>query len=284
MSSVPHTLPGGTAGAAPRDARPRFASWPWRAWSAARARLLPFILPLLLLAAWEAAARQGWMPAQILPAPGQVLTALAELAASGEIAVNLRISLGRIAGGFVLGAAAGLGLGILLGVSARARDYLEPTLRASFAVPTMGWIPILMLIFGIEETLKILVIAKAVLVPIVINTAQGIRNIPDTYVETARVLRLGLWSRLRKLYLPAVLPTLFSGVRLALSAAFISLIVVEMLAAAEGIGYMMVWGRTLFQLDIVMVGMIVVGLTGLALDKGLLGVERLLSRGAVRND
>jgi sulfonate transport system permease protein len=110
----------------------------------------------------------------------------------------------------------------------------------------------------------------------VLATAQGIRNIPRHYLEVARVLRLSGRTRLFKLLIPATLPTVFSGLRLALSHAWIALIVVEMLAAQEGVGYMMVWGRTLFQIDIVIAGMLVIGVIGLAMDTGLARIARRL--------
>jgi sulfonate transport system permease protein len=218
------------------------------------------------------------MAPQILPAPSIVTATLVDLIRTGEIATNLAISLQRILQGFALGATAGLSLGVLLGTSQRARDYLEPITRALFSIPTLGWLPILILIFGIEETLKVLLISKAVLVPIVLNTSQGIRNIDATYLEVAEVLRLRRTTRFWKLTLPAALPTIFTGVRLGISHAFIALIVVEMLAGTEGVGYMMVWGRTLFQTDIVIAGMIVVGALGYLLDTGLRAIERRLAR------
>ncbi|MDH7795469.1 MULTISPECIES: ABC transporter permease [unclassified Beijerinckia] len=242
------------------------------------------LLPAAILAIWQTVAASGWMPPQILPAPSVVGATLIDLIRTGDIATNLAISARRLLWGFAFGAAIGLALGILLGVSERARAYLEPTTRALFAIPTLGWLPIMILIFGIEEPLKILLISKAVLVPIVVNTSQGIRNISAEYTEVARVLRLRPATRFWKLTLPAALPTIFSGVRLGLSHAFIALVVVEMLAATEGIGYMMVWGRTLFQTDIVLAGMIVVGVIGFALDTGLRAIERRLSTGKTADD
>lgn len=244
---------------------------------------LPFFLPAALLVLWQIASSEGWLAPQILPAPAIVLNTFVELLRTGEIVANLKISLWRISLGLAFGVSAGLTLGVLLGVSSQARAYLEPVLRALFSIPTLGWIPILILVFGIEETLKVFIIAKAVLVPIVINTAEGIRNIPPSYHEVADTLRLRSSTRLFKLILPASLPTLFTGLRLAVSSAFIALIVVEMLAAAEGVGYMMTWGRTLFQIDIVIVGMIVVGLIGFALDTGLRRAERAISRWAPKD-
>jgi len=251
---------------------------PARIRRAALRPLAPLLLPALALCVWQLVAAQGWMAPQILPAPERVLASFMDLLESGDIAANFAVSLHRIGLGFTLGAALGLIAGIALGVSDTVRDYADPLLRALFAVPSIGWIPILILIFGIAETLKILIIAKAVFVPIVIQTAQGIRDIPKGYLEAARVLRLRPWTRFARVIAPASLGPVFSGVRLGLGHAFIALIVVEMLAATEGIGYMMVWGRKQFQTDIVIVGMIVVGLAGFALDRVLLTIEKSLNR------
>ena len=254
------------------------------AWPRVPNILLSLVLPAAILVLWQVAASFGWMSAQILPAPSFVLATLVDLFKTGEITTNLMISLHRITLGFAFGASAGFLLGLLLGTSQRAREYLEPITRALFAVPTLGWLPIFILIFGIEETLKVLIIAKAVLVPILLNTSQGIRNIPESYLEAARVLRLRPWTRFLKLTVPAALPSIFTGVRLGLSHAFIALVVVEMLAGTEGIGYMMVWGRTLFQTDIVIAGMIVVGAIGFTLDAVLRRIERSLSRWTPAHD
>jgi sulfonate transport system permease protein len=238
--------------------------------------LLPLALPAAVLLAWQVTAVNGWLPVQILPPPAMVLSTLHDLIRDGDIAANLKISLWRISLGFALGAGCGLVLGTLLGVSKTADDYLGPVFRALAQIPSLGWVPVLILIFGLAEALKIVIIAKACLVPTVLATAQGIRNIPRHYLEVARVLRLSGRTRLFKLLIPATLPTVFSGLRLALSHAWIALIVVEMLAAQEGVGYMMVWGRTLFQIDIVIAGMLVIGVIGLAMDTGLARIARRL--------
>jgi len=244
--------------------------------------LLPLLLPALLLALWQLAASQAWLSAQVLPAPAFVWDSFLELWRNGDIGSALIISLHRIALGFGAGAVTGLAMGIVLATSDRFRSYVEPLLKALFAVPSIGWIPILILIFGVDEALKVLIIAKAVFVPFVINTQQGIRDIPVAYREAAAVLHLTRWTRLTRLTLPAALPALFSGFRLGLSHAFIALVVVEMLAATEGIGYLMVWGRKLFQIDVVIVGMVLVGILGVALDTILRRAERRLSRWTVR--
>jgi sulfonate transport system permease protein len=153
---------------------------------------------------------------------------------------------------------------------------INPTFRAFCQVPTMAWLPLMMLVFGIGETLKIVIITKAVLIPMTVNTFEGIRRIPAQYFEVARVLRLSRRTTLTRLVLPAIFPPMFAGVRQGLGHAWVSLVGVELLASTQGIGYMMSWGRVIFQLDIVFAGVLVVGLVGLAMDVGLRRIESRL--------
>jgi sulfonate transport system permease protein len=240
--------------------------------------LLPAAFPLGVFIAWQVTTANNWLPVQILPAPATVLSSFWELVTGGEIITNLQISFWRISIGFAVGGLAGLAFGTLLGMSRAFNDMFGPLFKALAQVPSLGWVPILILIFGLDEMLKVIIIAKACFVPIVLATSEGIRNVPRPYREVAEVLRLRRRSVLTKLLIPAALPTVFGGVRLALSHAWIALIVVEMLAAAEGVGYMMVWGRTLFQIDIVIVGMLIIGGIGLLMDAGLTLIERGMRR------
>jgi sulfonate transport system permease protein len=240
--------------------------WTWRV---VGDRLLPLTVPLAILLLWQLATSLHLLPVQILPSPLLVASTAIELIRGGEILDGLRISLWRIGIGFVIGAGSGLIFGALLGLSRTVENYL-------------GWLPILLLIFGLDETLKFVLIAKASFVPTVIATSESIKQIPAPLREVARVLQLPAGSYLRRLVVPATVPGIFGGLRTALSHAWIALIVVEMLAATEGVGYTMVWGRTLFQIDIVIVGMAVIGLIGLAMDTGLACIERRLQRWELR--
>jgi sulfonate transport system permease protein len=242
--------------------------------------VLPLLIPAAAIVAWQVTASWSLLPIQILPSPSLVATTFLDLLRGGDIAANLQISLWRISCGFLIGSAAGLGLGTAMGVSQRIDDYCGPLFRALAQIPSLGWVPILILIFGLDEIVKYLIIAKACFIPATLATAQGIRNIPRQYLEVASVLRLSRRSVLTKLIMPGALPTIFGGLRLALSHAWIALITVEMLAATEGVGYMMVWGRTLFQIDIVIVGMILIGIIGLIMDRGVTRLERRLRRWA----
>lgn len=242
------------------------------------ATLLAWPVPLALLGLWYLAARFEWIPPQVLPAPDAVLATLEDLYRSGELWSNLQVSALRVAGGFAVGLAGGLALGAAMGLSPRFRDYVYPTFKAFSQVPVLGWLPLLMLLVGIDEALKIILIAKAALVPIAINTYKGIHNVPVRYLEVARVLKLTRWQTLSRVVFPAAAAPVWNGVRYGLTHAWLALVVVELLASSEGLGYMIVYGRQLFQLDMVIAAVIVVGAVGFTLDKALALAEQAVLR------
>jgi sulfonate transport system permease protein len=237
--------------------------------------LASLISPVLLLAAWTLVARAHWFPEQILVPPRDVLDAFHEVWDSGELPGDLKISLYRLLLGFVLGSTAGLFVGVALSTSRQAQIYLGPTFNMLRQVPTLALTPMFILLFGIGETMKIVIILKSTLFPVAIATLEGVRNIPRPYLEVGRAYRLGPWVRFRRIIFPATVPPLLTGVRIALGRSWMVLVAIELLAADTGIGQMMEIGRQMLRLDIVMVGVIVTGLIGFALDRGL----RLLEHG-----
>ncbi|HEX4194409.1 MAG TPA: ABC transporter permease [Stellaceae bacterium] len=261
--------------ARPRRTRPHRES---RAFAKLLDAALPWLLPLGLLVLWQVATGAGWLAPQILPSPATVAATFVDLITGGDIIEGLAISLRRITVGFAIGTAIGLPLGIALGRSQRLENYLGPSLRAIAQVPSLGWLPFLMLIFGLGETLNYVIIAKACFIPIALNTSAGIRNLSPQHLEMARAFRLRRKTMLWRVVVPGALPSIFSGVRLALSHAWIAMVVVEMLADTAGIGYLMTWGRTLFQIDVVLVGMILIGAIGFLMDRGLRHIEHRLQR------
>jgi sulfonate transport system permease protein len=239
---------------------------------------LGWLLPVGLLSLWTLAAEKGWAPPQLLPPPRLVLETIIDLAKSGDLLLNYGISLARVTAGFALGSAIGALLGVAMGLSRRVEQYLYPKFNALSQVPVLGWLPLAMMVFGIGESLKIVIIAQASLVPVAINVLTGIRRVPVQYVEVARVFEFSRAQYLRKVVLPATVPSLFVGVRYGLTLAWLSLVTVELLASSEGLGFLIVWGRQLFQLDLVLAAILSVGVVGLLLDKGLATLERKLLR------
>ena len=240
--------------------------------------LLAWPVPLVGLVLWYLAARFEWVAPQVLPAPEVVAVTFWDLAQSGELLDNLLISLGRVLAGFAVGLVGGLALGVAMGLSPVFKDYVYPLFKAFAQVPVLGWLPLLMLLVGIDEALKIILISKAALVPIALNTLKGIQNVPNSYIEVARVFGFNRRQMLLKVVFPSAFAPVWNGVRYGFTHAWLALVVVELLASSEGLGYMIVYGRQLFQLDVVMAAVVVVGAVGFALDKLLALAEKRLMR------
>src|SRR5580704_12009026 len=232
------------------------------------------LLPIVSLATWWLAARYELVAAQILPAPAVVWATAIDLVSSGQLQSELLVSIARVAAGLLVGGIAGLAVGVGMGLSRTAEAYFAPTVRAIWLVPTLGWLPFFMLLFGIGEELKIVLIAKACFLPVMVNSFDGVRTIPRKHHEVARMLNLGRFDTMRFVVLPAILPFVLNGFRLALSKGWQVLVLVEMIASAAGIGYLMTWGRKSFQLDVVLVTMVVIGATGWLLDRATLAVQQ----------
>ena len=255
----------------------------WASASSAWARrlswlALPWLAPLLLLALWELVTRAQLVSAQVLVAPAQVVAAFVELARTGELAGHLRDSLMRLGIGLAAGASSGLLFGILMGVSKRVEDYSAPIFQAVRQVPSIALIPAFILIFGVEETFKILLVSKACFFPVALAAFNGVKTISRQYLEVAAVYQLPRLSLLRLLVLPATVPPIVAGVRISLGRAWIVLVAAELMAADHGIGQMMEMGRQMFRIDVVMVGVFVTGIIGLGLDGGVRLIERSLGK------
>ncbi|MGF7191789.1 sulfonate transport system permease protein [Robbsia andropogonis] len=241
--------------------------------------LAPWLLPGVAVLLWVLGSEQGWISQQILPPPALVIATLHDMAYSGDLWTNVSASLTRIAIGFGLGVAGGLALGAILGLSRVAETYVLPTFNAIVQIPLLGWLPFLMLLVGIGEPLKYLLIAHAAFVPVTLSTLQGFREPPKGLMEVARTFRLSPWQTIISVILPAAAPVIGTGIRLAFTKAWLALVVVEMLAASSGLGYLVGYGRQLFQLDLVLASVLIIALIGYCADRLLTVLESKLHRG-----
>lgn len=240
------------------------------------------ISPLLLLLVWAFAASHHWLPEQILVPPAQVVAAAREVWSSGELPDDLQVSLLRLLWGFAIGSVLGIVFGALLATSQAFRAYTGPLFNILRQVPTLALTPMFILLLGIGETLKIVIIVKSTFFPVALATLEGIRQVPAAYHEVGSVYRLGLWARWRRVVFPAAAPSVLTGVRIALGRSWMVLVAVELLAADTGIGQMMEMGRQTLRLDIVMVGVIVTGVIGFVIDKGFRLLQGALMRWRVQ--
>ncbi|ACE86106.1 ABC transporter permease [Cellvibrio japonicus] len=240
--------------------------------------LAAWISPLALLWLWYWATLQQWVPEQILPSPALVWASFVELAESGELQDNLSISLFRLFSGFGIGAVAGVIVGVLLAISPQVRAYLGLTFELLRHIPTLVMVPMLILLLGIGETFKIVILVKAVFFPVAQAATDAVRNIPRGFIEVGRVYQLKPLALYRDILLPATVPPVLTGMRIALGRAWLILVAVELLAADTGIGQMMEFARQMLRLDIVLVGVVLTGLIGFGLDKSLRLLEHRLMR------
>jgi len=252
--------------------RPRSA-WRTRAVNSA----LPWLLPLALLGLWYLGTERGWLSEQVLPPPAYVYQTLGDLVSTGDLWLNASASLQRVLVGFLIGSGLGVSLGLVMGLSKTVEDYLLPTFNALVQIPVLGWMPFALLLFGIGEPLKYVLIAHAALVPLC--TLQAFHQVPKRLLEVGRAYGFSQRQIVTDIVLPSAVVPIFTGLRLGFTKAWLSLVVVELLASSEGLGYLIAYGRQLFQLDLVMAAVVVVGTVGLLIDRGFEYVERRLNKG-----
>ncbi len=229
-----------------------------------------------LVICWEAFARLGWVPALFLPSPLGVLSEAADMVRSGEILAHLASSLRRLVLGFATGGAAGITAGIAVGFFSRAEAVGTPLIAATFPIPKIALLPLLILWLGIGEASKVAVIGLGVFFPMAINTATGVREADTVLVRAAVSFGAGRWSVIRKVILPSALPMVFAGLKLGAGTALLLLVAAEMIAAESGIGFLVLQAANLMLTTKLMVGIVLLSLLGVLSHWSLTALERLL--------
>ena len=231
-------------------------------------------LPLALVVAWELSTRYGLVNTRLLVPPTLVAQrALSELR-EGALLSQLVASLARDLGGAALGSLFGVLVGSVMGVSRLGERLLGPSFHAAKQVAIFAWIPLMSVWLGTGETAKVVFIALAAFYPVAVNTFEGIRSVSPAHVEVAKVFRYTPLQVFRRVVLPAAAPSIFTGVKVGLVYAWLGTIGAEyLLAAAPGIGNLMIDGRESFQMDKVLLGVIVVGAVGFAISAAASALE-----------
>jgi NitT/TauT family transport system permease protein len=227
-----------------------------------------------LLALWELLTRTGAVPALFLPSPLGVLTAAVQMLRSGELLAHLATSLGRIVLGFGLGALGGMAVGLTVGVFGLADAVGTPLIAATFPIPKIALLPLLILWLGIGEASKVAVITLGVFFPMAINTYAGVRHADPLLLRAAVSFGAGRWSLVRKVMLPSALPMIFAGLRLGAGTALLLLVAAEMIAASSGIGFLVLNAQNLMETTALMVGIVLLSLLGLVSHWLLTRLER----------
>ena len=229
-----------------------------------------------LLALWELLTRTGWVPPLFLPSPLGVLAAGLEMLRSGEMLGHVATSLGRILLGFGLGALGGVVVGLAIGVSSVAEAVGTPLIAATFPIPKIALLPLLILWLGIGEASKIAVITLGVFFPMAINTYAGVRHADPLLLRAAVSFGAGRWSLIRKVMLPSALPMIFAGLKLGAGTSLLLLVAAEMIAAASGIGFLVLNAQNLMETTTLMVGIVLLSLLGLVSHWLLARLERVV--------
>ncbi|PWW08708.1 sulfonate transport system permease protein [Paenibacillus cellulosilyticus] len=236
--------------------------------------LYGWVLPVIVLALWEAASALGLVSDSALPAPSKIAKAFWQLALTGALADHVTSSAIRAGGGFLLGGATGLLLGIFTGLGKWAEKTLDPTIQMLRTVPLLTLIPLFILWFGVGEFSKVLLIALGSFFPLYFHTHLGVRSADRKLYEVTRILQYSKLHLLTKLIIPAALPNILLGIRLSVGASWLLLAVAEMMGASAGVGYMIQDARVYAQTDIVFVGIILFALVGKLSDSVVRLVEK----------
>ncbi|OZI38635.1 alkanesulfonate transporter permease subunit [Bordetella genomosp. 10] len=236
--------------------------------------LLPWLVPVILLALWQAAAQLGWISTRIAPSPTAVVEAAWRVIRSGELFANLWASFVRAAIGFLIGGSIGLSLGLLTGGSRILEKLLDTSVQMLRNVPHLSMIPLVILWFGIDEAGKLFLVALGTMFPIYVNTFHGIRSVDAGLVEMGRSYGLTRWELFVKVILPGALPSILVGVRYSLGFMWLTLIVAETIAAPSGIGFMANNAREFMQTDVVVLAILLYALLGKLADTLARALER----------
>ncbi|WP_414439628.1 ABC transporter permease [Burkholderia sp. 22PA0106] len=240
---------------------------PLRAW-----RFAGFALPFAALALVELAVRAGWLPDHLVPAPSEILASLEQMGLA-RVLRHVGASSLRVALGFAAGSALALAIGAAMGLSRRIDALLEPSFQALRSIPSLAWVPVLLLWLGIDEAPKIVLIAIGAFFPVHLAVVAGIRGVDRKLVELGAVYRLGAFALFRRILLPAALPQIVTGLRTGLSLAWMFMVAAELIAATRGLGFLLSDGRETGRPDLVFGAILLLALLGKLTDGAMRRIE-----------
>ena len=232
-----------------------------------RELILNIISPLLMLLAWEIAAQMGWIDVRFFPAPSKIFNTLLKLIESGALWRHLSASMQRLFWGFLFGGIPALLLGIAMGLNRTFRAVLDPIVSATYPIPKSAILPLILLIFGLGEASKIVMVAVGIFYPILINTVAGVLEI-----------NFGArgWLVFRTVAFPGALPLIMTGIKLGVGMGLILISLAEMVGAKSGLGYMMWNAWEILSVETMYVGLLVIAALGIVFTLVLTEIERLI--------
>lgn len=234
------------------------------------------ILPTVLVILWEFLAQVNFFPPNLLPAPSTVIATIGDLALSGELFEHIGITLYRILLGFLIGSVFATILGALTGYSRLIHQLLDPLLQALRNIPSLAWVPLFILWLGIYETSKIMLIAVGVFFPVYLNLMSGVQGVDRKLVEVGRVYRLNGFQLIRRVFLPATLPSYIVGLRNGLGLGWMFVVAAEIMGASKGLGFLLVDGEATGRPSVIIASILLFAIFGKLTDTVLAVVGKRL--------
>ncbi|WP_406603567.1 ABC transporter permease [Nocardia aurantia] len=242
-----------------------------------RSGLVALLVPLALLGLWQWITAAGLYSPSQLPPPAEVVAALGDLLRHGELWTNVGVSVRRVVTGYVCGVGAALALGAAIGLSPVVRRLFAPTVEALRTVPSLAWVPLLLLWLGIGEEPKIVLVAIGAFFPVYTTTASALSHVDPHLLEVGRAYgRTGI-RLLGTIALPAVAPTLVNGLRLGLANAWLFLVAAELIASSKGLGFLLIDSQNTGRTDIMLLAIVLLALLGKLSDVLFAAAERGLA-------
>ena len=255
-----------------------------KVWPRLKAVLLALVVPLALLLGWHLAVKAGMT--RLIPSPADVAEYMVDFAIGGiwddafsaTLHIHLFASMTRVYGGFALAALVAVPLGLLIGRNEKVRALLDPFLQLMRPIPVTAWLPLSMILFGLGPRSAFFLVFLGAFYPILLNTVFGVRSVEKRLFEAASMLGCSGTAQFFRVVLPASLPSIFTGLRLGLGLAWFVIVVGEMTGVPQGLGAVIMDGRTLSRTELVICGMIVIGIAGFISDRIIVAIMNRLLR------
>jgi|AGTN01.3.fsa_nt_gi ABC-type nitrate/sulfonate/bicarbonate transport system, permease component len=229
-------------------------------------KIVSLVVPIALLLLWQYAADHGLVAITVMPAPTKLYESLIKMIDKGTLQENILVSIRRVVFGYCIGASLGITLGVMTGLSKLTNRLLNFLLEILRPIPIMAWLPVIILWCGIGENTKVIAICIGSFWPIFLNTMDGVRNIDKKYLEVSRIFMKSKSETVFKVILPDALPGIFTGLRIGVGSAWLSVVGAEMVAASAGLGFLISYSREMMQPANMFVGVFAIGIIGLIIN------------------
>lgn len=236
--------------------------------------LLGSLIPVLLIIFWEILSRQGVFPAYQLPAPSIILETIVSMLQDGSLWSHIGITTFRVLVAFIIGSIVAVILGSLVGFYNKIEQLFDPMIQAFRSIPSLAWVPLFILWMGIGETSKITMIAVGVFFPVYLNTVSGITGVDRKLIEVGKMYGLSTFQLIRRVILPAALPSFLVGLRSGLGLGWMFVVAAELMGASKGLGYLLVLGQNTLSPELIIASIVLFAIIGKISDAILKQIER----------